>query len=345
MAKKKTEHREEANQHILNIITPAGIDYDKNFANVGENVGKIFALTKYPTDGVSYGWLADLCNIEGTSTIIEYRTTEPSRLTSVFNKKINELKSDQELLKQESEKQQNEQAIKDLEEMIHRIAVRNEPVGYLNVMLHVQDVTISGLQNRIKRVNSIVAISGCNMRNLKYKQFQALQCISPYGRPNREVSNIGDRNMPISSFVGGFPMSNPGINDEDGYYIGKTKNNRLIILNQWMRNKDRVNSNWFITGMPGVGKSSFLKSLFIREIAFGTKFIVFDPEKEYQDLARHPDVEGDIIDCAGGSTGRINPLQIRVSPRVTKEDIGEGEDERDYFEYDEEYGQMLSPSL
>ena len=338
MAKKKTEHREEANQHILNIITPAGIDYDKNFANVGENVGKIFALTKYPTDGVSYGWLADLCNIEGTSTIIEYRTTEPSRLTSVFNKKINELKSDQELLKQESEKQQNEQAIKDLEEMIHRIAVRNEPVGYLNVMLHVQDVTISGLQNRIKWVNSIVAISGCNMRNLKYKQFQALQCISPYGRPNREVSNIGDRNMPISSFVGGFPMSNPGINDEDGYYIGKTKNNRLIILNQWMRNKDRVNSNWFITGMPGVGKSSFLKSLFIREIAFGTKFIVFDPEKEYQDLARHPDVEGDIIDCAGGSTGRINPLQIRVSPRVTKEDIGEGEDERDYFEYDEEYG-------
>lgn len=338
MAKKKTDHREEANQHILNIITPAGIDYDKNFANVGENVGKIFALTKYPTDGVSYGWLADLCNIEGTSTIIEYRTTEPSRLTSVFNKKINELKSDQELLKQESEKQQNEQAIKDLEEMIHRIAVRNEPVGYLNVMLHVQDVTISGLQNRIKRVNSIVAISGCNMRNLKYKQFQALQCISPYGRPNREVSNIGDRNMPISSFVGGFPMSNPGINDEDGYYIGKTKNNRLIILNQWMRNKDRVNSNWFITGMPGVGKSSFLKSLFIREIAFGTKFIVFDPEKEYQDLARHPDVEGDIIDCAGGSTGRINPLQIRVSPRVTKEDIGEGEDERDYFEYDEEYG-------
>ena len=338
MAKKKTEHREEANQHILNIITPAGIDYDKNFANVGENVGKIFALTKYPTDGVSYGWLADLCNIEGTSTIIEYRTTEPSRLTSVFNKKINELKSDQELLKQESEKQQNEQAIKDLEEMIHRIAVRNEPVGYLNVMLHVQDVTISGLQNRIKRVNSIVAISGCNMRNLKYKQFQALQCISPYGRPNREVSNIGDRNMPISSFVGGFPMSNPGINDEDGYYIGKTKNNRLIILNQWMRNKDRVNSNWFITGMPVVGKSSFLKSLFIREIAFGTKFIVFDPEKEYQDLARHPDVEGDIIDCAGGSTGRINPLQIRVSPRVTKEDIGEGEDERDYFEYDEEYG-------
>lgn len=338
MAKKKIEHREEANQHILNIITPAGIDYDKNFANVGENVGKIFALTKYPTDGVSYGWLADLCNIEGTSTIIEYRTTEPSRLTSVFNKKINELKSDQELLKQESEKQQNEQAIKDLEEMIHRIAVRNEPVGYLNVMLHVQDVTISGLQNRIKRVNSIVAISGCNMRNLKYKQFQALQCISPYGRPNREVSNIGDRNMPISSFVGGFPMSNPGINDEDGYYIGKTKNNRLIILNQWMRNKDRVNSNWFITGMPGVGKSSFLKSLFIREIAFGTKFIVFDPEKEYQDLARHPDVEGDIIDCAGGSTGRINPLQIRVSPRVTKEDIGEGEDERDYFEYDEEYG-------
>lgn len=338
MPKKKTRVRDEINHHILNIITPSGIDYDKNFANIGENVGKIFAITKYPTEGVTYGWLSDLCNIEGTTTVIEYRTTDPSHLTVVFNKKIGELKADQELLKQESDKQKNEQAIKDLEEMIHRIAVRNEPVGYLNVMLHVQDTTLAGLQNRIKRVNSIIAVAGCNMRNLKYKQFQALQCVAPYGRPNREVSNIGDRNMPISSFVGGFPMSNPGINDEEGYYIGKTQNNRLIILNQWLRNKDRVNSNWFITGLPGVGKSSFLKSLFVREIAFGTKFIVFDPEREYQDLARHPDVAGDIIDCAGGSSGRINPLQVRASPRITKEDLDYGETLSDYFEYDEENG-------
>lgn len=337
-SKNGSSQNEEVNHHLLNIITPPGIDYDNIYANLGENVGKIYALTKYPTEGVDYGWLAELCNLEGTSTCVEYRYTEPSRITAVFNKKISELKANQELLKQESEKQRNEQAIRDLEEMIHRIAVANEPVGYINVMLHIQDSTLSNLNNRIKRVNSIVAIAGCGMRNLKYKQLQALQCMSPYGRPQKEVSNIGDRNMPISSFTGGFPMANAGINDEGGYYIGKTRNNRLIILNPWLRNKDRVNSNWFITGLPGVGKSSFVKSLFLRELAYGTKFIVFDAEKEYHDLAKHPDINGDIIDCAGGVTGRINPLQVRVSPKLHADDLADGESMDDFYEYDDDFG-------
>lgn len=327
-----------ANGHILNFITPAGVDFDNTFCNVGENVGKIYAVGKYPTEGVDYGWLAELCNLEGTSTTIEYRPTEAAKITEVFNKKISDLKGDKELVKQESERQRIEQAIKDLEEMIHRISVANEPVGYLNIMLHIQDTHKNSLNNRLKRVSSICAVAGCNIRNLKYKQFQALQCISPYGLPNRAVSNVGDRNMPISTFVGGFPMANSGINDPGGYYLGKARNNKLVILNQWLRNKDRVNSNWFISGLPGVGKSTTLKAIFTKELAFGTKFVMLDPEKEYQDLARHHNVQGDIIDCAGGTSGRINPLQIRVSPRVTKEDLEKGETMSDYYEYDEENG-------
>lgn len=327
-----------ANGHILNFITPAGVDFDNTFCNVGENVGKIYAVGKYPTEGVDYGWLAELCNLEGTSTTIEYRPTEAAKITEVFNKKISDLKGDRDLVKQESERQRIEQAIKDLEEMIHRISVANEPVGYLNIMLHIQDTHKNSLNNRLKRVSSICAVAGCNIRNLKYKQFQALQCISPYGLPNRAVSNVGDRNMPISTFVGGFPMANSGINDPGGYYLGKAKNNKLVILNQWLRNKDRVNSNWFISGLPGVGKSTTLKDIFTKEYAFATKFIIFDPEKEYQDLARHHNIQGDIIDCAGGTSGRINPLQVRVSPMVTKEDLEEGENLSDYYEYDEEHG-------
>lgn len=329
---------EQVNQHILNIITPAGIDFDSNHANIGDNVGKVYAVTKYPTDGVDYGWMAPLCNMEGTATTVEFRYTDPAKITEVFNKKISELKADRELAKQESERQQIDQAVKDLQEMIHRISVINEPVGYVNTMLHIQDANHQSLGNRIKRVSSIAAVEGCNIRNLKYKQCQALQSIAPYGRPNPEVANIGNRNMPISSFIGGFPMASSGINDPGGYYLGKTRGNKLIILNHWLRSKDRVNSNWFVAGMPGTGKSSFLKDIFIKEIAFGAKVIVMDPEREYQDLAKHPDIHGDIIDLAGGATGRINPLQIRCSPRMEPDDLAEGERVEDYFEYDESNG-------
>lgn len=342
MADKKKKQQQiiidETNQSILNIITPSGIDCTDYFANIGDSLGKIYAISKYPTEGCDYGWLADLCNLEGTSTTIEYKYTEPSKMVNVFNKKISELKADKEMAKTESERQTTEKAIKDLEEMIHRISVANEPVGYVNIMLHIQDTTEPNLNNRIKRVNSIVGINGCNLKHLKYKQQQALKCISPYGLPDQVVANMGQRNMPISTFIGGFPMANSGVNDHGGYYIGKAKNNKLVILNQWLRNKDRVNSNWFITGLPGVGKSSFLKLLFVKELAFGTKFIIFDPEREYQDLALDPDVKGDIIDCAGGTTGRINPLQIRVSPVVDEKELKDGEDYSEFYDYDDQNG-------
>ena len=52
------------NQHILNVITPSGIDYTNSSASLGENEGKLFFISKYPTDGVDYGWLSDICNLE-----------------------------------------------------------------------------------------------------------------------------------------------------------------------------------------------------------------------------------------------------------------------------------------
>lgn len=333
---KKAPPKEKINQNILNIITPAGIETDTNFANVGENYGKIYSIMRYPAD-VKPGWLAPLCSLEGTSTTIEYRYTDPDRMLNVFNKKIKESKADRDSTRDESEKQRLVSAIDDLEKLINRIAVKQEPVGYVNIMLFIQASTQQELEIRIKRVSSQVSISGCNMKLLKFRQQQASRAVAPYGLPNyTEVSNVGERNMPISTLVGGFPMAAAGINDMGGYYFGKTLNERLIILNHWLRNKDRVNSNWFITGLPGTGKSSFLKKIFTYEIALGRKIIVFDAEKEYIDLANDPDIEGEVIDCAGGATGRINPLQIRSSP---KPEAGETWED-DFYEQSENISEM-----
>lgn len=327
------------NKHLLNIITPSGIDYDNVSVGVGEQFGKIYCISKYPTtDGVPYGWLADLCNLEGTSTVVEYRYTDPANIINVFNKRIKDLRADKELAKEESDRQRIEKSIDDLREMIKRITVANEPIGYVNIMLFPQDIDPKNLAARIKRVSSVVQVAGCNLRILKYKQLQALKCVSPYGIPDRLVSNMGDRNMPISTFIGGFPMANYGIRDKGGYYIGKAKNNKLILLNMWLRGQDRVNCNWYIQGLPGSGKSTFIKLLLILEYALGTKLIIFDPEQEYVDLARHQDINGNIIQGAGGNTGRINPLQVRSVPKVTEDDMDPGENIEDYFIYDDDDG-------
>lgn len=335
MKKKKEEETSvfEVNQNLQNIISPSGIKVDSTHTEVGENYGKIYAVSRYSPMN-DYGWLAPLCNLEGTGTTIEYKKTDPAKLIEIFNKNFKEKEGNQNALKNESDKQINEHELKDLRKMIDRIAIQQEPVGYINIMLHIQNDTERKLNERIKRVSSAVSINGCNIKLLKKRQYQALKAIAPYGIPNETAKRIGQRNIPISTFFGGFPMANPGINDENGYYLGKTTNNRLVILDMWKRGRDRINSNWFILGPPGSGKSTTLKDLLTNEYGFGTKIIMFDPEEEYVDLTNHPDIKGKVIDCCGGGRGRINPLQIRKVAVVKKEDLEEGEKISDYFTFD-----------
>lgn len=323
------------NENIINIISPSGIDFDDLSTSLGENVGKLYAITKYPFK-VDYGWLAPLCNLDGTSTIIEFHHTDPARMIKNYDKRISELKSEHDTLKNESDKKINEKAVEDLKRLVKQVSVEEVPVGYVNIMLHVQNTNREFLEERIKKVSSAVSICGCNKKLLKYRQGIGLRAIAPYGIPDERVSSIGLRNMPLSTFLGGFPMANPGLNDEGGYYLGKTSNNRLVIVNQWLRNKDRTNSNWFIQGPPGIGKSTALKKLFTYEFAFGTKIIVFDPEEEYLDLANDRDIKGDVINCAGGEKGRINPLQARKTAVVSKSDLTLDESIDEFMEFEDD---------
>ena len=48
----KNEQNKEiyVNQNLLNIISPSGISFDNNYADIGEGVGKIFCCLLYTSD-------------------------------------------------------------------------------------------------------------------------------------------------------------------------------------------------------------------------------------------------------------------------------------------------------
>lgn len=100
---KKIQAEQEVNQNILNIITPSGIDFDRSHLNISENVGTVLCIAKYPTEA-DYGWLTPICNLEGTSTMVEFRYTAPDRLQNQLNKRISELKP---ILKQQNRNPKN----------------------------------------------------------------------------------------------------------------------------------------------------------------------------------------------------------------------------------------------
>jgi len=49
------------------------------------------------------------------------------------------------------------------------------------------------------------------------------------------------------------------------------------------------------------------------------------------DLCHSEYINGDVIDCASGESGRINPLQVRVTGKITEEDLKSGESLEDYY--------------
>lgn len=319
---KEAASENDINQNILNIITPSGLSFGRNYCHVGEFDGKIYAVSRYPGD-VKPGWLAPLCNMEGAASTIEYVATDSASLIDAYNNRIRELKGNREIVRNTSDRQIIEKQIEDTEALLKRINIEEEPVGYINIMVYIKDVNDIRLSRRIKKVNAVVSGNGFSLRMLTQKQKLAYGCITPYGLPNPVVANIGNRNMPISTFLGGFPMSAAGIRDSTGWYLGKSGkegNKRVVILDPWLRGGDRLNSNFLITGTSGSGKSATIKDIVLMEWALGTKIFMLDPEKEFMELAKN--IGGIVIDCMGGANGKINPLQIKPAP----EDVDEGSD-------------------
>lgn len=322
MAAKKTELP--VNQNLLNMISPTGLEFKKSSLRAGENVAKCYAVTRYPTNP-KYGWLAKICQIEGTTASIEFHPTESGPLIDRCNEQIKQLRIDLADTKEESIRQNKEKAIKDISDMITRISINGEVVGYANIILLIQATSEEKLDERVKKVTSIIASVGGGIRCLTPYQKEAYLSAAPYGLPNEKLDDIGYRNMPLSTFIGGFANSASSINDGIGFKIGKDENKKPIIINTWERGNDRTNTNWFITGVPGVGKSATAKFIFMLEYALGCKIIILDPEREFIDLTLN--MGGKVINCCGGAGGRINPLQVRVAPRIEADE----ELKDDYF--------------
>ena len=94
------------NQNLLNIISPSGISFDNNYADIGEGVGKIFCISRYPSE-LDYGWLSDIVNLPGAAATVEYRYSPEDIMIAQFNRRISELKSARETERKESEIQIN----------------------------------------------------------------------------------------------------------------------------------------------------------------------------------------------------------------------------------------------
>ena len=64
MAKKVVNEELEVNNHIIDLISPMGVEFEKNCFMLGDVFCKVITITHFPST-VADGWEAKICNIEG----------------------------------------------------------------------------------------------------------------------------------------------------------------------------------------------------------------------------------------------------------------------------------------
>lgn len=321
----------ESNQALLNVISPIGIKFEPNQFVLGENLCKAYGIIKYPPEP-DYGWLARITNVPSTSVAFTF-TPNSGEIIESLNKNIRMLEGESQSAKDHLKRQRALKGAEDGKKLLQQIDENGEVVGELAGTL----IPLSRDKEELKKVEQKLrgtcAMANCKIRPLTLMQKHAMQHVAPFYVENPLLSEVSNRVMPLRTFVGGFPFSSSGYNDNQGFYVAKDAQGGLLILDFWKRENDRTNSNFVIMGIAGTGKSTSVKHIVLSEFMMGTKLIFIDPESEYKEMCKQ--LGGTWINAGGSAKGRVNPLHIMPVPK--NEDPEETEINR-YYDIDEGNG-------
>lgn len=307
------------NQTLLNILSPiGGIEYRKNHLRIGDYYGRVFAITKYPSE-VKIGWLEDIANIPNTICCLNISPTDKEILMNNISRGIRQNEAQIDSITDEIKRQRTEREIIDGQDLIRKIDQNGETVVYVTIAIMVIAGDLEELNRRSKLVSTRLAGMQMHGRVLMNLSRNTLKLMSPFSITDPVVKNIADRNMLESTWIGGLPFSSSGFNDGTRYYFARDTKGGIVILDLWKRGGDRTNSNVVIMGTAGVGKSTVAKHLILNEYMTNTKIICIDPEKEYKELTENLGEKW--IDVGSGKGGIINPLQIKNVPIDDEDDF------------------------
>ena len=318
---RKINETVEMNNHIVDLISPMGIEFQKNYLMLGDVYCRVLTITNYPTN-VNNSWEAKLCNIEGIIYKTSHTRIDPTSLIEHINNSIKVHRGRMLASKEAIVQERSKKAIEDFEKLLRKIDQDQEAVFNKSILIMVTANSKEDLEKKVSRVVSKISAMGMKIKALSFKQKEALESIAPFNFISEDIRERVERNMPVSTIAGGFPFASSGLNDRKGILLGEDITKGGVILDIWKREGDRTNSNFTVLGNPGVGKTSAVKKIMYNEWLQGTKIIVVDPEREYRNFCNN--LGGAWVNLGGGKGGRINPLEVKPIPE-------DDEDEDDRF--------------
>lgn len=140
-----------------------GLEFQKNRLSVGENLGKIYGIIRYPQK-VDVEWLSKLTNIPSTLVSIGFHPVDNGTLINAISKSVVQQRGLADGAKDPLSRQRAEKAAEDGEKVIMQIDREGETVGLMSVEVMPVAKDEKEFKKACRRAESVASVMKCKMR-------------------------------------------------------------------------------------------------------------------------------------------------------------------------------------
>lgn len=282
----------------------------------GERIGAASYVKIFASD-MEDRIISDILSIDSNVWVSIHADTIPrdkalqlakDNLTSVQAMIINEQKSavaggyDMDILPPELETYQEAG-----EKLYHDLQRKDEQLFNVTITIVQTAATRKELEDNIFELNGILAPYQCRLVRLDNRQEQGYMSSLPLGNNSIEIK----RTFTTTDLAIFIPFTTKELYTVNGQYYGMNSlSNNVIMVNK----KVLVNPNSLVFGMPGFGKTFFVKRELL-DVFLKTEDdqMIIDPEGEYGFLVKL--LKGQNITISLNSPVHINPMEINLNAR------------------------------
>ena len=291
-------------EQIVEWIYPSNVIICSNKYLIDDNEASVLAIRDYPLK-VKNGWASNIFNIDNTKVVMRIKKVDKYKAIKKIDKCILELESKEQIETSASIKNSSLIHKNSMYELLNNLQAENEQL--LDVNLNITAYKNNSNSYYRKDVKRKINNEGFRTTTLLCNQLEGF-LLSHCNNVNNKLLNYTNA-INSNSLAACFPFTINHIMDEEGIVLGQSINKTYpFIFNIWKRKESYQNSNAFVIGKSGSGKTYFMKNLLINEWSNNTRIIICDPEAEYVNITKK--LNGNIIDVGTSQSGKINPFHI-----------------------------------
>jgi type IV secretory pathway VirB4 component len=289
---------------VRNSITPAFIEEQPDFVQLGENFARTIVIIDYPSK-VQGNWLSKLYRFKGNLSISQHLVpTSADKMIDSLSRSIEELQTRLNGHLNPRRKQDTENELNSAKRLLSKLMEGDTSIIFhVHMYLHLQAETKEELDRLTKSLKNTLWRTGLKPHIPQDHMLQAFDAALPVN--NNTLPEFTYRNMDTEAVSSLFPFDESEIFEQSGIVKGKNLTTDSLVLVDQYKLK---NHNEFILGTSGSGKSFYMKKDMLRYFMQGVRIFIIDPEREYASIVR--DIGGQHITISSMSGTIINPLEI-----------------------------------